>query len=252
MKINNKDLQRLYKDFIRQKSPSSRENCPPLKKIINFFNSKSPEKQKSKIIDHITTCSYCLQEFEFILQTLRYKLKTNKELSDFLNSEKVISAIRKKSDILVSDLKKRQSSYFSRLSWKYSSLLLGGVAAAIILIIIFFKSDLIRIPVKNQKRSQTITQIKLLEPIGSKYFTSSLSFKWRKFNNSDYYILELFDESLTPVWKSDKILKNHYTLPEDAVKNLAKNKTYFWMVTAFLSNGKKIESTLEKFTLLNR
>lgn len=251
MKINNKDLQRLYKDYIRQKSPSSRKNCPPLKKIINFFNSKSLEKQKFKIIDHITTCSYCLQEFEFILQTLRYKLKINEEISDFLNTEKVISTIRKKSDILVSDLKKRQSPFFPKLSWKYGSLLLGGVAAAIILIIIFFKPDIIRIPVKNQQRSETITQIKLIEPIGAKYSTSSLSFKWRKLNDSDYYILELFDESLIPVWKSEKILKNHYTLPKNAIKNLDENKVYFWMVTAFLSNGKKIESTLEEFTLLN-
>ena len=73
MKIKHKDLQQLYKYFVMENIPESRKNCPPSKEIINFFRAKLSEKQKTNIIDHITHCYYCAQEFEFILQTLRHK-----------------------------------------------------------------------------------------------------------------------------------------------------------------------------------
>lgn len=249
MKINNKELQRLYKAYIRQKVPSTRKNCPSIKKIMDFFSGKTSKKQKTKIVDHITSCNFCAQEFEFFLQTLRYKLKINREIDDFLLSNKAISENREKSNSVVSGLRKRQNTFFPKFSWKYSSLLLGGAVITIIFIILFFKTNLIQIPAKIQQRSEIAPQIKLIEPIGKNYSKTPLSFKWSELKDSDYYIIELFNETLTLVWKSDKIYKNHYFLPRTLTKKLVKNKVYFWLVTALLPNRKKVESPLEEFTL---
>jgi len=248
MKINNKDLQRLYKAFVRQKIPSSRKDCPPFKKIIKLFSNRLSEKQKTQIIDHITNCYYCTREFEFILHSLRYKLKLNTEINKLLLTEKEIYAIKKRAEVIVSDLEKRQKFPFLRLSWKYVSILLAGTVI-ITFSVISFKTNLFRIPEESKQRSENITQIKLIEPVGEKHSKTSISFKWSEIKNSNYYILELYDEALVPIWKSKKIFKNYFIFPRKLSKNLTENRVYFWMVTAYFMKGRKIESPLEEFTL---
>ncbi|UCC40681.1 MAG: hypothetical protein JSV96_04340, partial [Candidatus Aminicenantes bacterium] len=102
---------------------------------------------------------------------------------------------------------------------------------------------------KREYRGTNSKQIHLIEPINKKCSKSSLIFKWNFVKNSEYYVLELFDDTLYPVWKSQKIFKAQATLPLEISNRLKKDKAYFWMVIAFLNHGKKIESRLEKFTL---
>jgi hypothetical protein len=240
MKIKHNDLQKLYKAYIVDRVPQSRKKCPHPKEIINFFNSRLNENKISQLIDHITNCFYCAQEFEFIIQTLREQEKLSEEIGNLLRSEnfRMKTEKRVKEDALRSATKKR--FLFPVLSLKY---ILPFLVAAIIIsaLILFKKTE------KIEYRDESIPQINLIEPINGKYFKSSSLFKWTEIKNSSYYILEIFDETLYPVWESNKISRNYSILPEEALKKLFKNKAYFWMVTAYFSNGRKIESILEEF-----
>jgi len=233
MKINSKDLKRIYRDFIMEKTPLSRKNCPPQENLIKFSKSKFSKKQKSKIIDHITQCSYCVQEFEFILQILKDEKNLIEEIGKVLRTER---------EPLTTRGKKRM--FLPILSWKYVSLFVGAIII-IFTVIIFTNLE------KREYRGINLKQIYLIEPVNKKYSKSSLIFKWDSVKSSEYYILELFDQTLYPVWKSQKIFKTQVVLPLEIVTQLKENKTYFWMVTAFLHQGEKIESLLEKFTLTN-
>ena len=233
MKISSKDLMRIYRDFIMEKTPLSRKNCPSQKDLIKFCRSKLSEKQKSKIIDHITHCSYCVQEFERILQIL----KDEKNLI-----EEIGKVLRDKGDPLITRRKKK--IFFPILSWKYVSLFVGAIIITFT-IIIFNNLE------KREYRGPNLRQIYLIEPVNKKHSKSSLIFKWDSVKSSEYYILELFGQTLYPVWKSQRIFKTQVALPLEIVNRLKENKTYFWMVTAFLHQGRKIESRLEKFTLTN-
>ena len=80
-----------------------------------------------------------------------------------------------------------------------------------------------------------------------KYQKSLLKFRWVEIKDSDYYIVELYDETLLPIWRSEKIFNNEIDLPKQILDRLVKNKKYFWMLTAYFPDGKKIESRLEYF-----
>jgi len=242
MKIKNEDLIKLYKAHIMENIPHSRKSCPPSKEIISFFKSKTSEKQKSRIIDHITKCSSCAQEFEFMLQTRREEGKLIEGIGKLLQSEENIAAIKKRRGKKINYLNERRKSFFPRLSWKYA-FILAGVA---IIISTFFVFQNIG---KREYRGPDYSQVRLIEPINRKYSKSLLVFKWSEFKDSEYYIIELFDETLFQIWKSSKISKNQAALPTEIAKRLKTNKTYFWMITAFLPDGKKIESEIEEFTL---
>jgi transposase-like protein len=244
MKIKNKDLIKLYKVHIMENIPHSRKSCPPSKEIISFFKSKTSEKQKSRIIDHITKCSSCAKEFEFMLQTRREEGKLIEGIDKLLQSEENIAAIKKRGGKKINYLNERRKSFFPRLSWKYA-FMLAGVAIIISTFLVFQNIG------KREYRGPDYSQVRLIEPINGKYSKSLLVFKWNEFKNSEYYIIELFDEGLYQIWKSSKIYKNQATLPAEIAKRLNINKTHFWMVTAFLPDGRKIESEIEEFSLID-
>ncbi|MCK4264030.1 MAG: hypothetical protein KAX27_03720, partial [Candidatus Aminicenantes bacterium] len=100
---------------------------------------------------------------------------------------------------------------------------------------------------KREYRGANQAKIILIEPINKKYSKFLLTFKWKKIENSDYYILEIFDKTLYPVWESKKIFKTRVVLPDEISSKLIKNNRYFWMVTAFLSDGSKTESIIKEF-----
>jgi hypothetical protein len=240
MKIKHNDLQKLYKAYIMDRIPQSQKNCPPPKEIIKFFRLKLSENRKSKLIDHITNCYYCAQEFEFILQTLREQEKLSKEIGRLFCSKNMRVEIEKGIKKDAPQSAKKRWIFFPFLSWKY--VLPIFVVAIIISALIIFKK-----PEKIEFRDEHFSQISLIEPINGKYFKPSSVFNWTEIKNSAYYILEIFDETLYPVWESNKISKNHYTLSGETARKLIKNKTYFWMVTVYFSDGRKIESALEEF-----
>ncbi|NIO49562.1 MAG: hypothetical protein GTN73_09050 [Candidatus Aminicenantes bacterium] len=242
MKIKNKDLIKLYKAHITENIPYSRKSCPPSKEIISFFISKTSEKQRSKIIDHITKCSFCAQEFELMLQTQRKERKLIEEIGNLLQSKENIAAIKKRAGKKINHTNERLKLFFPRLSWKYAIILAG--VAILISTFLFFQN--IR---KREYRGPNFSRVHLIEPINGKYSKSLLVFKWNEFKDSEYYIVELFDETLFQIWKSNKISKNQALLPAEVANSLNTNKIYFWMVTAFLLDGKKIESEIEEFTL---
>jgi len=248
MKINNEDLQRLYRAYVEEKIPLSRKNCPTTKDIIVFFKAKSSEKHKTKIVDHITQCSWCIQEFEFILKTLRYKQILSKQIGNLLISEKNISIVKRKSDRTLFHSRKRQFPFFLRLSWTYALLFFGALIAIFSFIFLLDKFQFQHLR-KQEDRGKKIIPINLIEPINRTYAKSQLVFKWNELKELDYYVLELFDETLIPIWKSPKIFKNQFVLPNEVTKELIKNKAYFWMVTASFRDGRLIESGVEKFYL---
>jgi hypothetical protein len=243
MKIKHKDLQQLYKNFIMENIPDSQKDCPPSKEIINFFRAKLSEKQKTKIIDHITHCYYCAQEFEFILQTLRYEGKLNEEIGNLIRSENDKTTLKTRAKKIPLNSGKKQKKFIPVLSWKYA--LLPFAALLIISALIFFPHS-----EKEEFRGGNLNQVQLVEPVDGKYSKSQLVFRWNEVKETDYYMLELFDETLLPVWKNNRISKNRALLPTELVKKLSINKTYLWTVTAFFPDGRRVESDIEEFILI--
>jgi hypothetical protein len=229
MKISCKVLKDLYRDYLEDQQPVSRSECPSPQDITTSIRGKSSKKRTDQLIDHIFQCPYCLEEFQFALETIR-------EEKNFINA---LSTIIQKKELRK---KNRTDQIFPlRLSWLYSLILIIGV-----IIITFLVKN---ISEESKYRGGDAHSIMLVKPKTNTPPEKQLKFEWRYVQNSDYYILEIFDEALYPIWKSDKITANHIVLSETIMNTLKKQKTHYWMVTAFRSDGKTIESRLQDFTI---
>lgn len=246
MKINDSHLKELYLSYLREKIPKSRKDCPLLKDIILFFNKKVPGKKKTKIIDHLTECSRCSQEFLFLVDIYRAEQRLEKEICQIMLSEK--NPLKEKKQGF-SPWKKFSSQAFPGGSWK---LMISVCAATVLACAFLILENRIHRDISSNaqtERGKRDSRLALIEPVNGTYPKSSLIFKWKELKESEYYIFEIFDESLLPLWKSPKIYTNYFTLPEEIAEKLANDKSYFWMVTAYSNEKKQIDSDLESFSL---
>ncbi len=237
MRINDDNLKSIYKSYILTRTPLSRQACPSSEEISNIFIESELEAEKEKIIDHITNCSFCVQEFEVFLEIFRQEQKLMKEINLFLKNESGPSSVSKK------NMKKMMKL---GLAWKFAlaSVIVVALAGATFLItkgLIFNKI--------TEKRGDRPGQISLLEPQSDHASETPLLFRWDEIAGRDYFIIEIFDESLSSLWKSAKIFETSYRLPPDVERQMHRGRSYFWMITAFFANGLTCESHLEEFRI---
>ncbi len=234
MKINNEELKKIYRSSIKHNIPISRKDCPSFKKMVKFFEKKLSKKQNTKIIDHITNCSYCMQEFEFIQKTFKLKKTLTKGMEKLFPVDKQKSASKRKIKFLLP-------------SFSWTAAIVLSVFIIITSAYLFLKDS-----EKETFRGDEIFSVKLIKPLGSFKSEESVLFKWKKVKNTDYYTIELFDEALISIWKSKKVDKNFIIFPKEKSNLIIKNKQYFWTVTAYLDNDRVVESNIGKFIIMDK
>ena len=227
MKLNNSDIRHIYMSNLSESIPKTRNECPSPKQLLRLFRGKKSDKEKAKIIAHITSCYHCAHEFKFIIQALRYEKEMNQAAQNYVDTKKI-------------------RTFAPKLSWRRGSLVAGvSLICLIITILIIPKSF------KSMKyRTSAVSQINLLHPQEREISISSLSFQWEHIKDSEYYTFELYDETLYQIWRSNKIHGNEFMLSKDILSRLEKNKPYFWVISAFLPNGRKIESQFREIFLI--
>jgi hypothetical protein len=246
MKINTDDLIKIYRSYIQEQIPQSRNKCPSLETIMNFFMTSGSNRKKGRIVDHLTSCGYCAHEFGLFLEIYREEGILLEEIDRLLLPKEQLEIAEKKK--AVSNLFRWSDSLHLRPYWKYAlSFLLASTAVAVTILI----TNQVIITQKNIERGRIPGQIQLMAPAHGKPIQAPFIFKWKLVEKFDYCILEIFDEALSPVWKSPRIHKDFYQLPPDIGAKIEKNKIYYWMITIFFVDGKVIESAFENFTLIN-
>jgi len=245
MKIKDKDLKILYKAHTITKSSPTREDCPSPEEFLHFFRSKKSKKTSAEIIDHLSKCYYCLQEFKLVSETLVQEEELNQEIKKILDLDNSRSDAKKRKNSVFLTLKKWWILCSSRFSWKYAS-----IFSSTLLFIFIVSILIIKISEKQEYRGAMSSGINLIEPINKRYSKSILIFKWSEMKDSEYYILEIFNDTLYPIWKSNKILKEETHLPAEILNKLIGNRKYYWMVTAFSYKGDKVESRIERFSVI--
>lgn len=244
MKITCDDLKSAYKSSIQKCIPPSREGCPSQENILRVFEKSTPALEKEEIINHVVKCAYCLREFELFLALVRDENKAAKEISEYLGKKSRDSHSPKKRpkfQNIISPLYAKP-----RPLWKLAAI---SVTFVIISGLFLILSKTIFKSAPNEERGRLGNQIRLISPTQGQEVALPLTFRWQKVPQAQIYQLEIFDESLLPLWRSPQIFDLIYKLPPEIEDKIQKNRVYFWMITAFLPSNARKESPLGSFTL---
>jgi hypothetical protein len=192
--------------------------------LFTSFSSTTTLQNKKNIIDHITACSYCREEFELLLELKKWQLASGASSPDKLG------AVR-----------------FGRpFMWRYACFLFGLV----LMLSAYYLNVKQFVFIEGTRTSEQ--RILLIAPTQVHTFPKQLIFRWQEESDSQYYILDLFDNSLLPVWTSQQILDVQIQLPGEILSRLKSGNYYFWMITAFSSTHKISESELRRFLVLDK
>ena len=232
MKINLQELPKLFQSHIAKSTQMNRKNCPSPKILSECLQGQASKKNKNTVIEHITHCKFCLEEFQFILEIRREKKKLIQKVSNLY--------IKPSKNIKTKSVKVH-SSFFQK-TWKWA--FFAASTFIVLTLIVFIKGGL------NQKfRGTGIDYIRLIQSTHNKATKASIEFHWEKMENVEYYIIELFDNTLLPIWKSQQIPNNRASLPNDIMESLTPGENYYWFITGFFPGEAKIESSLERFQI---
>ena len=228
MKISDDNLKALYREYLKETAPSSREICPGPEAILRSLRSPHYSKRKAKILNHVSHCFHCAEEFDYILNTLREEKELNQGIGKTAFGTSANNS---------------QSSN----SRKFLKL----VPAVAVLFVVFISIGYfaLRYIQDRELRAFRTSPLKLEDPVNRSIVANNFVFKWAKITKVNYYIIEVFDESLLPIWKSEDLYSTQKKPPQELVKKLDINKSYFWMVTAIFPDGKRLESRLEEFSI---
>ncbi len=246
MKIDLTVLRGLYTSSIADFTQTSRENCLSPEILTECLRGQASKKNKNRMIEHISHCSYCMKEFQVILEIHRDENKLIQKIAPLFNShsQKRPDVQKKKALFSISFL-----FPFRQKRWKHAFFATGAVLIVVGSLGLYF---LIQGGLVQKFRGTNINHIMLIKPVHNKNTRIPIVFQWKKMINAEYYILELFDDTLFPVWKSWKTHENKLQLPRETMEILSSGKSYYWFITGFFPGDRKIESSLEQFIFLGQ
>jgi hypothetical protein len=243
MEMDDERLKNAFQACLETKRPPSRDGCPPPESLLRLLRSAAPRREAARTIDHVSGCGACAAEFQVLLEVLRQE-------KAFVRDVEKIVVSSERSDLPAPQSKRalhrlRGLRLFpDRPSWRLAALA-AGLAVVCLAVVSTF---VLRTP--ETFRSTSPVTVELLQPVDSSLNLSQPVFKWKAVKGSEYYIFELFDETLLPVWRSEASSRPEISLPNSLAHGLRINDSYFWMVTAHFADGETIASSLQKFTLV--
>jgi hypothetical protein len=231
MSLNDEDLKRLFRSYIAARILENRERCPSLEMLLSFFESPTRTHKKMKIVDHITRCSACAKEFELLLEFQRSQ-------DQILQRDQVTAPVKPTFSCRPAHLRGLQ------LLLRYSTVIVGAVLLVCAVTIISQKWGYI------DGTRTTASSLTIIQPNQENPGTLPLIFKWKPVEGAEYYTLEIFDETLMPVWKCAKILSPYFAMPAASSGWLKFDTPYFWMTVAYRNKEKLAESDLARFVVI--
>ena len=231
MKINRDELNKIFRDHLKEKSPPSRAGCPSFESIVQTVRKGTSKKNRKAIIDHALECFYCNRELELLSKTVRYETDLIKLFSGLARS-------------------RRKRARIPRISIKpvWTHIM---IAAAAVILILISTTQLFRKNDRMNLRGPSVVHISQILPKKKDLDPSELKFKWEQIKGAQHYIFELFDEELNPIWRI-RLEADEYLPDREFLKMLKPGIKYFWMISSCLPNGEKIESRLKEFLIISR
>jgi len=231
-KLDNTAIKQLYNSYLEGISDISRVNCPSPETLLKSIRQNQSTMRNRRLIRHLTRCIHCSKEFEFIANIVREESNLNCQLGSTINTRELEPRALKPNRFRFSSFHLKYVFIFASIS------------------IVFFAGVKI---FKSQShylyRRARASPLHLIYPDNSSLTKSKLYFNWYDSLETGHYVIQIFDDTLLPIWNSQKIKDKVYIPSASLLSKLNTNTRYFWMVTAYDISGKRIKSRLNDFTI---
>ena len=221
--------------------------CPSRESLVNLFEERVSEREGWRLLTHIVDCPECLAVFESIKEIRAESQGILRTLDGLdLQSREARRRLRRLASQEIRSLRKGR-----RLQRRKAFRRVGvpaAVAAAVLLAALFIGPALWKHRESSVERSPMAPEIDLLEPRGA-VAASALTFRWTSRPEVRSYTVEIYDQSLEPVFQSGPLRSASLAVPPDVAAGMTRGRTYFWKIVGLLGDNLTVESEFAKFSL---
>lgn len=230
MNSDHENLREAFQALATADPPLDRECCPSVDIIATSFEPGASKRDKRRIVDHLSKCAWCREEFGLYsdLQAYHSRLLNDPELGMNGGPSRAPSW---------------SVSTLTSSLWSYACLLIGFALVVGALLLVIRNADF------SEVRRAATTAISLVYPRMTHNKADELVFRWKHYAPAERYVLELFDSSLLLVWSSPPIPETRIGLPTELVPQIDAGASFYWMVTAYAGSAKIGESELRRFVI---
>ena len=228
MKISLSDIEGIVAPGCENPSRPRRDDCPPPEKLVLCARSALSKKGKNAITGHLMICRDCAAEVKTILAVFAEESRLIRDLQDSEPAPK-----------------KAKPKAMGLPGWRPAWRIASAVSAVVVLAALgmFLLS---RFAPRSDRQRGTVLAFNLVSPVNKAFSVGELKFTW-KGPAAKYNVVEVFDSSLSLLWRSAGVVGNEVAAPEELTRKLKPEETYFWMVTAVSEDGARVKSKLGEF-----
>jgi hypothetical protein len=231
MKINFAEISKLYQDNLDRGGSVAKDSCPDPERLVNSIMTEVPRKEKAEILRHAANCPACAGALKGLLCISAEVTKLAEQVEILSKSGRGCASPEKK-------------TFWAWIVKKpLAATLMGLAAMAVIAVYVTQPRN------KSAKRSEPGVGIQMISPVKTSLPEATVQFKWESLANADYYIVELFDKTLKLVWRSGLLYGNETPLAGGVSKDMIPGETYYWTVTAVMTDHIEIKSRMAEFSI---
>lgn len=238
MSLSPDRLKRAYRDYLRGIVPSTRSECPPPGDLMFFFKAQATRRFKARILDHVSRCGPCAEEFASLLEVDRAAREFT-AYAEQLCPERGRPRHRRK---------------FSSGFWGLGRLAAAGVGLAALAAGLLVLTDRGPVappgPAMTLRSAGTILLVHLDSPSGIIRRNEIVAFRWRPSGTQPLgaCVVSVFDDSLLRIWESPPVSTLSVNLPAAVQSTLLIGRTYYWGLSLVSGNSDEA-SDLEAFRI---
>lgn len=223
-------LKELFQGYAASSPHLSRVGCPSSDEIVASFEPRTSRRQKTRIIEHIAHCPLCREEFMMLVERQSREPKAAEPATP--------SRAGKHRGLRGAGLIRPPNAF-----WRFAATLLGLTLLVWSLVVVVHQRER-----WNVLRNSGAT-IRLLAPKPDRRVSRPPLCRWQAKIVADYYVLELFDGLLLPVWTSGPVRERELRLPSEVFARLVPGQRYYWMVTGYSGPAPTGESQMGRFVV---
>ena len=232
MKTDSTQLAKIYNDHLIEKKAEPGAGCPEPERLVQCVMAEGSRKDRKEVLGHVAECADCAR-------LLKCMLDVSGEIDRIAVRAKAFSGHPR-------SLEPREKRPVCARA--------PGKPAVVALVSLFgiavITFSIIKLSERSAIRGGQDTQIQLVFPGAADSISiGDIRFEWEILPGAKFYAVELFDQTLELLWRSDPIKGSQAQLPETTGHRIVRGEPFFWRVTAVLENDIEVRSKLGEFLI---
>jgi hypothetical protein len=230
MKTDLAHLSRVYQEYT--KGGAEGEPCVDPERLARCVLGDMSRRERDEIVGHAADCSACAAALKRLLALSA-------------EADRAAAGLEAHSGRRKAERTRARAAFWKRPVFVPAAAISAGL--------LLFAASILLVPgfmARSGTRGAAKGGVVLVSPVEARVSAGGgVVFKWEGPAGAASYTLEVFDRSMSLLWRSGRLAGTEAGLPVETVRKMVPGETYFWRVAVLTEAGRETRSKLAEFSV---